>query len=410
MKFSNKSFITNTFSLYLMNIVKLVFPLLTLPYLTRILSTDSYGVVTYVKALNVYTQLIIDFGFLLSATKEIVYENKNKIQIGKIVGDTLIEKGILSLFALIFFAIGVLIVPILRDNVLFSFLYLLSSIITIFIFDFMFRGLEKMHLVAIPYVLSKLLTTVLTFMLIRGDDQIILIPVFEILGNGLAAAVSYKYVKKLGVTLTFSNVEKWILDLKNSSVYFISNFATTIFGGFTTVIAGFYLSMTNIAYWGLCLQLLSAAKALYAPITNSLYPYMIKEKDIKLIKKINIFMMIPMILGSFILIFEAESLMGILGGNEYRVAGRILKLLLPAFIFSFYSMIYGWPVLGVIGKEKSTTGTTIVASVVQIVALGLMVVTNNFTLFGLAISCSCSEFSLFITRYTIFIKNRKLFK
>ena len=72
MNTEKKVLFKNTFSLYIMNFAKLIFPLFTLPYLTRVLSTESYGVVTYVKAFVTYIQLVLDFGFLLSATKEIV--------------------------------------------------------------------------------------------------------------------------------------------------------------------------------------------------------------------------------------------------------------------------------------------------------------------------------------------------
>ena len=80
-----KTLMNNTFSLYAMNIVKLIFPLLTLPYLTRILSTETYGVVTYVKSLIVYVQLFLDFGFLLSATKNIFVAKNNKKNINSII-------------------------------------------------------------------------------------------------------------------------------------------------------------------------------------------------------------------------------------------------------------------------------------------------------------------------------------
>ena len=64
--------IKNTIMLYGMSIAKIVFPLLTLPYLTRVLSVESYGVVSYVKAVMQYMQLVVDFGFMLSGTKDIV--------------------------------------------------------------------------------------------------------------------------------------------------------------------------------------------------------------------------------------------------------------------------------------------------------------------------------------------------
>lgn len=411
MKHSNKmSLLKNTLALYLMNIVKLVFPLLTLPYLTRTLSTDAYGVVTYVKALIVYVQLFIDFGFMLSATKEIVFAAEDNKKTGRITGDTLAEKGMLAIFVTLLFIIAVLFIPILNQNKLFGLLYLMSALVTIFMFDFMFRGLEKMHLIAIPYIVAKSITTFLTFVMIHGDAELLLIPALEIVGNIVAVLISLYFVRKIGIKISFSSYQKWIKDLKKSFIYFVSNFATTVFGALTTVIAGFYLSMSNIAFWGVCMQILSAAKALYNPITNSLYPHMLRGIDLKLIKKINIVMIIPMTIGSAIVVFESETVMQMLGGDKYIIAGNILRVLLPAFIFSFYSMLYGWPVLGAMGKVKETTTTTIFASFVQVCGLVILILSNRFSLFGLAITNSLSEIMLFIARYYVFYNDKGLIK
>lgn len=406
---NKKALLSNTLSLYMMNIVKLIFPLLTLPYLTRILSTEIYGVVTYVKAVNVYIQLIIDFGFLLSATKEIVFASSDLKKIGRITGDTIAEKGILAICACVFFALAACFIPILKENLLFSSLYLISVLVTIFLFDFLFRGLEKMHLIAIPYIIAKTITTAFTFILIHNDSDVLLIPFLEIIGNLVAIIISFYFVKKLKIKITFSSYKKWLVDLKESTVYFISNFATTIFGALTTLIAGLFLSMTNIAYWGICMQILSAIKALYNPITNSLYPHMLRERDISFIKKIGYIMFIPMIFGSLILLLGADKVMQIIGGQKYIEAGLILKILLPAFVFSFYSLLYGWPVLGAIGKVKETTFTTVLTSIIQVFGLAILIIGNIFTLTNLAIVTSISEVVLFLSRFFVYYKNRNLF-
>ena len=114
--------VQNTAMLYIMNIAKLIFPLLTLPYLTRVLSVDGYAVVTYVKAVMTYVQLIIDFGFILSATKDIVRAGDNKTEIGYITGDAILGKGLLSLASLASLAVMTLQIPILRQNPVFTFL------------------------------------------------------------------------------------------------------------------------------------------------------------------------------------------------------------------------------------------------------------------------------------------------
>ena len=95
----------NTIMLYIMNIAKMVFPLLTLPYLTRVLSSDMYGLVAYVKSCMIYIQLLIDFGFILSSVKDIVKANGNKEKIGYIVGNTFFSKFILAIISCIILVI-----------------------------------------------------------------------------------------------------------------------------------------------------------------------------------------------------------------------------------------------------------------------------------------------------------------
>ena len=409
MKVDRISFIKNTSSLYILNIVKLLFPLLTLPYLTRVLSLDAYGMVTYVKALIAYVQLVIDFGFMLSATKNIVNACANPSKIGRIVGDTLAEKIFLSIISILIYSILMWQIPIMRENILFSVLYLLATVTNIFIFDFLFRGIEKMHAVAIPYVVSKTIITVLTFIVVKDDSSILWIPILEGVGNLVAAVVSYGFLHHYGIKLSFSDLPVWVKDLKESSIYFLSNFATTIFGVFTTVISGFYLQSQEIAFWGIAMQLLSAAKSLYNPIANSLYPHMIRTKDIQSVKKINRIMLVLIIFGVLIVLFFSNQILSIIGGEKYTISADFLKYLLPAFVASFYSMIYGWPVLGAIDKVKETTMTTILASIVQILGLGIFILSDNFSLVTLAICSSMSEVVLWISRYLIYFKNRSLF-
>ena len=61
---------SNTIMLYIMQISGYIFPLFTFPYLARTLSPEYYGMMTFVTSTMVYFQMLIDFGFILSATKE----------------------------------------------------------------------------------------------------------------------------------------------------------------------------------------------------------------------------------------------------------------------------------------------------------------------------------------------------
>lgn len=408
-KRENQSLLQNTIWLYVLTGVKLVAPLVTLPYLTRVLSMGAYGTVSYVKAYCTYVQLLIDFGFILSATRQIVIAKGDLRRIGEIVGDTVIEKGFLSIVALAGTLVACNFVPILHESMFFTLLYFSSCVMTIGVLDFLYRGIEQMRYVAIPFLVTKVISVVLTFILVHDDADLLLIPALETLGNGAAALISISFLKRLNIKLRPTNFTKWVADLIDSFIYFISNFATTFLGALTTLVAGIMLSSEDVAIWSVCMMILSAAKAMYSPISNSLYPRMLQTKDIQLVNKICLALTPVLFLGCIAVMCFAEPVITVFAGAKYIQSAHILKLLIPAFIFSFYSMMYGWPVLGAIGKKSETTVTTIVAALFQVLLFGVLIGTNSFSLASLSICCGLSEGVLLLLRVIIIIRNRECF-
>lgn len=122
--------IENMAMLYLMSIAKMILPLLTLPYLTRVLSEESYGLVTYVKSCMSYMLLIVDFGFLLSSVKDIVNADGDKNKIAAIAGNTFGAKLILAAVSGIILAVMFFTIPVLRINPLFVLLSFVAVAIT----------------------------------------------------------------------------------------------------------------------------------------------------------------------------------------------------------------------------------------------------------------------------------------
>lgn len=405
-----RSLVKNTGMLYLLTLAKILLPLVTLPYLTRVLSTNSYGMVAYVKAFMTYVQLFIDFGFVLSATKKVVYASDNKSKLGRIILDTIIEKLILAMGTFIILVGCISFIPILNENALFVILYFISIVLSIFLVDFYFRGIERMEMIAFPYVISKTISTLLTVILIKSDADVLLIPIMEIFGTFIACVVVIAILFKSKLNFAISNIKVLWNDIRESSVFFISNFATTFLGSFTTIVAGATLQSSEIAYWSVCMQLVSAIKILYSPITNSLYPSMLQEPKKRILKMTMIIIMPVVVFGCVVTFLFSNKIIFILGGAKYVAAGAILRYLVPVLLFSFPSLLFGWPALGAIGKERENTITTIISALFQLSIIFVFFVFNIMTLKMLAISCSISEFILFITRYYVYRKNIFMFK
>ncbi len=405
----NKNIVNNTIMLMIFNIAKIVFPFITLPYLTRILTTDSYGIVAYVKTVMSYMQIFVDFGFVLSATKDIVKCREDKNEMERVIGDTMVARVILGGLGFVVVLILSLALPILRTNILYTMLSYVAVFLSIFLMDFLFRGLERMHVITIRFIVMKIISTIFTFVLIKGDQNLILIPILDIVSTLVAILMVWYEIGKMQLKLKFSGMKKVISTLKDSFVYFLSNVAATSLNALSTIIIGIYTSPTEVAYWSLCMQIIGSITACYNPISDGIYPEMIKTKNTAIIKKVlKIFM--PIVLaGCIFSYFFANIGFMILGGEKYSNAVPVFRLLIPTLFFGFPAIIFGWPTLGAIGKAKETTITTIIAISVYIIYIVGLIVTKSFTITNIAIGRSITEMVLFGTRYWFYRKYKSLF-
>lgn len=397
--------------MYILSIAKLVIPLISLPYLTRVLSVECYGSVSFVKSLMSYFQILIDFGFLLSGTKDIIDIVKKKKNPNKTIGNTLYAQLLLCALSVIILAICCFCFNILDGYELYAFFSLITNILSVFLFEYVFKAYEQMGKIAIRYVVMKLISLILTLIFVKSDANIMLMPLFDALASIIVIVLVSFQLKKLDVKAEFSikRIKEALLSLKSSFVYFISNFATTAFTALNTLLIGLFLSKTEVAYWTVSMQIVNAVQALYSPIVNSVYPTMVKEKNLKIIHKIMLIYMPLIFVGCALILLLGDWAVPFVFGEEYLMSSTILKYLIPLLIVSFPAMLYGWPCLGAVGKNKETASSTIISALVQVVGLLFLAVIGKFAIFGIAIVRCLSEGVFCAIRMGVTYKNKELF-
>ena len=396
---NSNSVAKNTTMLYIMNITKIVLPLVTLPYLTRVLSKTGYGTVNYVKAVMQYVQMTVDFGFLLSATKDVILVKDDKDALCRVVGDTLLAKLILLAASFVVVAGLTTLIPLLRANPLFTFLSFVVVGLTCFLMDFLFRGLEEMQVITMRYVVMRLIAAALTFVFVKSDADILWIPVLDILGSLVAIVLVFWEMKKRAISIKFTGLKSALKKLHDSAIFFVSNMATTTFTALNTILIGIFIDTQHVAEWTLCMQMVSAVQAMYTPVTDGIYPYMVKSRDWKLIRKATMIFMPIIFAGCVFTFFAARLALVILGGEKYASAVPLLRAFIPLLFFSFPAMLYGWPALGSIGKSKETTRTTVTTAGIQIAGLVILLLLNQFTVINLAILRGTTELFMLAMRY-----------
>lgn len=385
---AHESFYKNTAWQYGLQILKYLFPLVLVPYLTRVLGTEGYAIYAYVLAFMGVMQTLADFGFNLSGTKKVVDHRGDTAALSQLMGDiTAARLMLLVVLLLATLAISVFI-PIMTENVPYVLLAFAAVGMRGLLPDFLFQGYEQMGTLTTRYFAAKGTQVLLTLLLVRGPDDLILVALADAAGSLTGLLWSFAAARRsFGVRIAAPSLRQSVRELRDSAIYCVSNVSSALFSGFTTIIIGLALTdRVDIAYWSLTLTTVTAVQALYGPITNSLYPHMLTSRDFGFAKKLALLAAPALAVGTAAYCLLSEPIMLVLGGSEYVGAAHVMWMIAPVLPISFYSMLIGWPVLGAMGRVKELTATTVVAGIFNVVVLLALYVAGLATLDAICVA------------------------
>lgn len=389
----HKKFYKNAIWQYGLQIIRYIFPFITLPYLTRVLEPEGYAVYAYVLAFMTFVQVVADFGFNLSGTKEVVACKGDRDAISKVVG-SVTQARILLIVALLPVVVSVsLFIPILHDCFLYVLLAFVAVVLKALLPDFIFQGMEHMGPLTIRFFLSKSVSTVLTFIVVHSVSDMIWVPILDCIAGVIALVWSFTSMRRL-LKVGFQHVS-WassLRDLKESAIYCISNTSAAVFSGFSTLLIGYFVTdKAEIAYWGIAVMAILGIQSLYAPIGNSLYPHMLNTSDFGFTRKLALIASPIVAVGTVAFALLAHVIMLVLGGYSYLDGAYVLVWTSPVLFFSFFTMYFGWPILGATGRVKELVRTTIISAVFNIVALLALVAFGWISLVTVAVVRCATE-------------------
>ena len=386
-----------------MTISTYVLNLITIPYLTRILGPTVYGRIGLVQGYMAYVQIILDFGFTLSATC-LISENKEDLKkVGEIISSVTAIKIFLAV--LIFFAFGTLYYKGFFDatNAMLIILYMPAYLMNALLPDYFYRGIENMKAVAIRTLIIKLVFTLLIFFFVKSKNDVYFVPVSFMLGCIFAlAATLYDIRQNHKIIVSFPKVNQIKRMFSITFPFFVSRFASTFYQALDVIILGkIYGTAPELGYYTSCDKIISLAKTGSSPIADSLYPYMLNQQNYRLVKKLLLIAM-PIITVSvaFVWIFSIPICI-LIFGEEYAEAGNILRLLLPIVWIILPTYIIAFPVMVPLGLTKYANLSNVVGMCIQIGGLSLLFLTENLNIYSVCALTSFTEVAVFVYRLTV---------
>lgn len=404
-----KKLIKNTILLYILQFSSQFLALITIPYQTRVLGPEIYGTLGFVISIMTYVQLVLDFGFLLSATAEVSLNRDNKQYINQIYTIVFVSKIVLAIVLAIPISFLGITLERLNHDWLLLYLYYVAYVANALSPDYFYRGIENMKVITIRTISIKAIFTVLIFIFLKGPEDYYAVPILTLMGNLIALITILVYThKRYNVRwclVPYSLVKQLIAE---TIPFFFSRIASTVYTATNTFILGiYYPSGPVLGYYTSTDKLISTVKGIASPVADSLYPYMTKQKDFKLIKRILLLLFPLLLIGAAIALIFAHPICILLFGDEYYEAGTLLRLLLPAAFVIFPSYILAFPTLNPMGLSKYANRSNIYGACFQILGLAVLFVCNAISVYSICVLTSCTEVLVFLYRVMVIYFYRK---
>ena len=336
-----KPLIENFASLSGLQIASYILPLITLPYLVRVLGPEKYGLIAFATAFVTYFQILTDYGFNLSATREISIHRENREKISEIFNSVMIIKTSFAVLSLIILSIIVFSFSQFRDNWLIYYLTFGIVIGNMLFPTWFFQGMEKMKYITVLNVLSQVIFTISIFIFIRNISDYFYVPLINSLGFIVAGILGLIVAfREFNVKLKLPNLKAIKFQLREGWHVFISTLAISLYTSTNTFILGLFTNNTIVGYFAAGEKIVRAAQGIYMPLSQSIYPYISnlasksKIDAIRFLRKSMIAMFLLTLSMSLFLFFGAEIIANIILGSEYSQSIIVIKILscLPLII------------------------------------------------------------------------------
>jgi len=409
---SKKVLFKNFTSLSILQIANYIFPIITLPYLVRVLGPEKYGLVSFATAFAAYFTILTDYGFNLSATQEISKNRNDSNRIAEIFSSVFTLKILFFFVSSLSFFVIVFVIPLFREHLLLFFVTFLSVLGTALFPLWFYQGIEKMNYILIITVSVRLIVTVLIFVIIKNENDFV-----KLAGLNTAAQFVIGFtgllivLNKLQIKYIFPKISLLKLQIKNGWNLFLSTVWINLYTTSNVFILGLFAPATVVGYFAAADKIRMAFQGILSPMSQSVFPYVNNllnesyERFISFNKKLFKIALLVGTIISIILFLFAEPLVNIVLGRDYQSSILVLRIIAWLPVVIFLSNVFGIQTMLPMNKHKSFAIILFFAAMINLV-LSFILVPKYFEI-GTSIAVLVTE--IFVTiAFFVFIKKNKI--
>jgi len=401
----------NFMSLSILQVANYILPLVTFPYLVRVLGPEKYGLIAFAQAFIGYFGILTDYGFNLSATREVSIYRGDREKISEIFSSVTIIKFALMILSFVIFIILVFSFDKFRNDWRLYFLTFGSILGNVLFPVWLFQGMERMKYITFLNLLSKIIFTGAIFIFIRKSSDYLYVPGINLLGALISGILALWIIfKNFKIKFILPSLEDIKHQLKEGWYIFISTVAISLYTVSNTFILGLFTNNTIVGYYSAAERLIKAVQGLLTPVSQTVYPYISKLASESKERALNVIRKLIMLVGggtffvSLLIFIFAAPIVNIILGAQYQQSIIILRILafLP-FIIGLATVYATLFLLG-FGYSKVWSKIIIISSLLDIVFIFIFVGLFSLAYIGVSISWVLTEVCVFLMSYLFYKK------
>lgn len=354
---------------FILTASQIIFPLITFPYVARVLLASGNGKVSFAASVTNYFVMVASLGIPTHGIRACAKVRDDKEKLSKTVHELFVINCVMTAIVVITFLLCVFYIPKFRAEKTLFLINGVGIVLNVFGMNWVYQALEQYDYITVRSIAFKILSIILMFLLVHQPSDYILyggITVFAGVGSNilnfirLRKIVSFKYLGDYNYKQHFKPI----------SILFAQSLAVSVYTNLDTVMLGFLKEDVDVGYYHAAVKIKGLLLSLVTSLGNVLLPrmsYFVKKNMMTEFKKymlkvmnFSTLMSLPLVL--YFVLFAKETIL-FLAGDGYEGAIVAMQIITIAVIPNALTGVLGIQVLTPLEKEKYVLYSVLVGAV-----------------------------------------------
>lgn len=339
--------------------INLIIPLISFPYLLRILGPEKWGIVAVASSVGLVGTTLSEYGFSFIGIRDISRLSENTEKLSKYFSTAILTRIVVFLCCSVLFATILYFIPELRSDTLLFVLTFISIAPNLFYSQWIYVGLQKIRQYNYILVINKFLNVVLVFVLISDVSDYELYPLVNLVPACFSAISSVWFLHSIGIRIQPVSVRNVTAQLQDGLYTFLSQSLTSLYVQINPILLLALIHDAKlIGYYAVAEKVVVSVRSTISPISQLYLPYISKRFQNMPSLAINELRSYAKFIGTIsvvvmlLLMTFSKPLVGLFAGDEFMPAYLVVILLSPIIVLISLNNLAGVHTLLNIGKQK----------------------------------------------------------